>query len=106
MCMYVCMVYVHVCMYGMCVYACMCTHVPQHTCGGQRATCKNQFSSATTWVPGIKLRPPGSPANSFTCWITVEGHLHNVQVFLGLCELVKTLSWGQVQSGVWVRNRA
>jgi hypothetical protein len=30
-----------------------------HTCGGQRTTCRSQFSPFTMWVPGIKRRLSG-----------------------------------------------
>lgn len=81
-------------MYGICAcvhvwYVCVCTHV-----GTRNQTDATRLAGQLLYL------------ESSSCWITVEGHLHNVQVFLGLCELVKTLSWGQVQSGVWVSIRA
>lgn len=37
------------------------THVPQHTCGAQRTTCRSQFCFPTMWTPGVGRRSSGLP---------------------------------------------
>lgn len=36
--------------------------------GNQRATCWAQFSSSTTWFPGIELKSPGLVVDAFIYW--------------------------------------
>lgn len=40
------------------VCLCACIHVPTPHMGGQRATCRNQFSPSTLWIPGINSDCP------------------------------------------------
>lgn len=39
------------------LYMCTCVgpYIPQHTCGGQRAICRSQFSLSIMWVPRLNL---------------------------------------------------
>lgn len=52
-----------VCLFILCVGTCM----PLCTYRGQRTT-SNWFSLCTIWVPEVKLRLSGLPANACTCW--------------------------------------
>lgn len=47
---------------------CMHTHIPWHTCDGQRATCRSCFFLSTMWFPEVKLRSAGLAASAFTHW--------------------------------------
>lgn len=48
---------------------CVSVSVPQHSkCGCQKSTWWSQFSSNTTWVPGVKRRWSGVAADDFTLW--------------------------------------
>lgn len=44
-------------------FVCLLMHMPQHTSGGQRATCR----SYPLWVPGIEVRESSLVTSSFTC---------------------------------------
>jgi hypothetical protein len=49
--------------------------VPEHTCGGQRASCGSQFFLSTLWVPGINLRSLSHVAGGSTHQSILWAHI-------------------------------
>lgn len=44
---------------------CVDTLIPHGMCGGQRTTCKTQFSPPTIWIPETELSLAGFEAHAF-----------------------------------------
>lgn len=52
------------------VFVCLFWKEEVHTTryGGQKTTCRSQFSISVTWVLGVEIKSPGSVAGSSTPW--------------------------------------
>lgn len=81
--------------WGMDMPVCACVnvvyvHLYVYACGGQRITCREQFSPSTLWAAEMELRSSVLMANAFThsLWASFPPSFVSLHFFVSLCFFV------------------